>query len=196
MTQKTRPRQPRSGSRRSTLRSWSGLASLFTLINLIENLWRELKVRAAKRQPWNRNDLERICKEKWGKIPPEMCANLVANYKKCLTSVIVNKGFCHQVLSHVLQRGQILISLIKMQINLYFFEMHFSRFFCCCYSVSHCSNEPTIKIIDWSFIFQWANVQNQQGVKCFFPTVYIYIYIYMYVYMYVCMYVWNDDIKH
>ncbi len=50
------------------------------------------KVRVAKRQP-NLNDLERICKEEWGKIPPEMCANLVANYKKRLTSVIANKGF-------------------------------------------------------------------------------------------------------
>ncbi len=59
----------------------------------IENLWRELKVRVAKRQPRNLNDLERICKEEWDKIPPEMCANLVANYKKCLTSVIANKGF-------------------------------------------------------------------------------------------------------
>ncbi len=59
----------------------------------IENLWRELKVRVAKRQPWNLNDLERICKEEWDKIPPEMCANLVANYKKRLTSAIANKGF-------------------------------------------------------------------------------------------------------
>ncbi len=50
------------------------------------------KVRVAKRQP-NLNDLERICKEEWGKIPPEMYANLVANYKKRLTSVIANKGF-------------------------------------------------------------------------------------------------------
>ncbi len=32
MTQNTWPRQQRSGSRRSTLRSWSGLASLQTLI--------------------------------------------------------------------------------------------------------------------------------------------------------------------
>ncbi len=54
-------------------------------LNPIENLWRELKVR-AKRQPRNLNDLERICKEEWDKIPPEMCANLVANYKKRLTS--------------------------------------------------------------------------------------------------------------
>ncbi len=62
-------------------------------LNPIENLWRELKVRVAKRQPQNLNDLERICKEEWDKIPPEMCANLVANYKKRLTSVIANKGF-------------------------------------------------------------------------------------------------------
>ncbi len=32
-------------------------------LNTIENLWRELKVRVAKRQPRNLNDLERICKE-------------------------------------------------------------------------------------------------------------------------------------
>ncbi len=61
--------------------------------DLIENLWRELKVRVAKRQPRNLNELERICKEEWDRIPPEMCANLVANYKKRLTSVIANKGF-------------------------------------------------------------------------------------------------------
>ncbi len=54
-------------------------------LNPIENLWRELKVRVAKRQPQNLNDLKRICKEEWDKIPPEMCANL--------TSVIANKGF-------------------------------------------------------------------------------------------------------
>ncbi len=41
----------------------------------------------------NLNDLERICKEEWDKISPEMCANQVANYKKRLTSVIANKGF-------------------------------------------------------------------------------------------------------
>ncbi len=32
-------------------------------LNPIENLWRKLKVRVAKRQPRNLNDLERICKE-------------------------------------------------------------------------------------------------------------------------------------
>ncbi len=60
-------------------------------LNPKKYLWRELKVRVAKRQPRILNDLERICKEEWDKIPPEMCANLVANYKKRLNSVITNK---------------------------------------------------------------------------------------------------------
>ncbi len=88
MTQNTRPRQQRSGSRRSTLRP-----SQSPDLHPIENLWRELKVRVTNRQPRNLNDLERICKEEWDKVPPEMWANLVTNYKKCLTSVIANKGF-------------------------------------------------------------------------------------------------------
>ncbi len=94
-------------------------------LNPIENLWSELKVRVAKHQTRNLNDLERICKEEWDKIPPELCANLVANYKKRLTSVIANDGFCHKVLSHVLRRGQILFdSICKSIYN--FFEMCFS----------------------------------------------------------------------
>ncbi len=48
------------------------------------------------------------------------------------------QGFCHQVLSHVLRRGQILIVTYLL------------------------------KIIDLSFLCQWANVQNQQGIKYFF----------------------------
>ncbi len=32
-------------------------------LNPIENLWRELKVRVAKRQHQNLNDLEKICKK-------------------------------------------------------------------------------------------------------------------------------------
>ncbi len=88
-------------------------------LNPIENLRRELKVRVAKRQPRNLNGLERICKEEWEKIPPEMCANLVANYKKLDSDLCdCQQGFYHQVLSHVLWRGQLLIWLIKMQINL------------------------------------------------------------------------------
>ncbi len=56
-----------------------------------------LKKKHIKVLEWpNLNDLERICKEEWDKIPPEMCANLVANYKKRLPSVIANKSFANK----------------------------------------------------------------------------------------------------
>ncbi len=63
-------------------------------LNPIENLWRELKLRVSQRQPRNLTDLEKICVEEWAKIPPAVCANLVKNYRKRLTSVIANKGYC------------------------------------------------------------------------------------------------------
>lgn len=62
-------------------------------LNPIENLWRELKLRVSKRQPQNLQNLEMICKEEWTKITPDVCANLVSNYKKRLTAVLANKGF-------------------------------------------------------------------------------------------------------
>ncbi len=126
MTQNTRPRQQRSGSRRSTLRSWSGLASLQTFIPW--NIW-ELKVRVAKRQPRNLNDLERICKEEWDKIPPEMCANLVANYKKHLTSVIANKGFATNYQVIFCEGVKYLFYSLKCNSIYNFLEMRLSRFF-------------------------------------------------------------------
>lgn len=62
-------------------------------LNPIENLWRELKVQVAKRQPKNLKDLELICKEEWAKIPASTCANLIKDYRKRLLSVIENKGY-------------------------------------------------------------------------------------------------------
>ncbi|KAJ4940544.1 hypothetical protein JOQ06_026841, partial [Pogonophryne albipinna] len=38
-------------------------------LNPIENLWRELKVRVAQRQPQNITALKEICMEEWAKIP-------------------------------------------------------------------------------------------------------------------------------
>ena len=63
-------------------------------LNPIENLWRELKVRIAQRQPRNLKDLEKVCMEEWAKIPAPVCANLVKNYRKHMISVIANKCFC------------------------------------------------------------------------------------------------------
>ncbi|KAI3367358.1 hypothetical protein L3Q82_026167 [Scortum barcoo] len=85
MIPNTPPGQRRSGFIRSISRSWSGLA--------IENLWRELKVCVAQRQPQNITALEEICMEEWAKIPATVCENLVKTYRKRLTSVIANKGY-------------------------------------------------------------------------------------------------------
>ncbi|KAK3574559.1 hypothetical protein QTP86_010173 [Hemibagrus guttatus] len=38
-------------------------------LNLIENLWRELKIHVAQRQPQNITALEEICMEEWAKLP-------------------------------------------------------------------------------------------------------------------------------
>ncbi|KAK3556744.1 hypothetical protein QTP70_015910 [Hemibagrus guttatus] len=59
-------------------------------LNPIENLWRELKIRVAQRQPQNITALEEICMEEWAAT---VCKNLVATYRKRLTSVIANKGY-------------------------------------------------------------------------------------------------------
>ncbi len=72
-------------------------------LNPIENLWRELKVRVAKRQPPNLNDLERICKgveqnPSWDVCKPGGQLQETSDLCDC------QQGFCHQVLSHVLRR--------------------------------------------------------------------------------------------
>ena len=84
--------------------------------NPIENLLRELKLRVAKRHPRNLKDLERICKEEWTKIHPKICANLLKNYNKRLTSVLANKGSPPSIKSYC-SMDQILISCQNMIIN-------------------------------------------------------------------------------
>ncbi len=69
-------------------------------LNPIENLWRELKLRVAQRQPQNLKDLEKTCMDEWARIPAAVCTNLVQNYRKRLTSVIVNR-FLYQILSSI-----------------------------------------------------------------------------------------------
>ncbi len=63
-------------------------------LNPKENLWRELKLCVAQRQPQNLKDLE-----EWAKIPAAVCANLVKNYRKLLTSLICKQRFLYQMLN-------------------------------------------------------------------------------------------------
>ncbi len=86
MTQNTRPRKHRSvSSKHIKVLEWP---SQSPDLHPIEHLWRELKIR----QPRNLNDLERICKEEWDKIPPEMCANLWPTTRNT-RPLIANKAF-------------------------------------------------------------------------------------------------------
>ncbi|KAK3549867.1 hypothetical protein QTP86_015489 [Hemibagrus guttatus] len=58
-------------------------------LNLIENLWRELKIRVMARRPSNLKELELFAKDEWARIPVKTCKELVSN----LIAVIANKGF-------------------------------------------------------------------------------------------------------
>ena len=84
--------------------------------NPIESLWRELKVCVAQRQPQNITALEEICMEEWATIPATVCANLAKTYRKCLTSVIANRGYVTKVLSWTFVIDQILIFHHNLQI--------------------------------------------------------------------------------
>ena len=127
--------------------------------------------------PWNlgreppslRQDIEnatlRIWRgfaEEWTKIPPEMCVNLVTNYKKRLTSVLANKGYSTKYEVMFCQGIKYLFPAIK------------------CKSIHNCykiQNRPTITIIDHAFLCKWANLRNRQGFKYLFSPLYIHIYL-------------------
>ncbi|KAK3531115.1 hypothetical protein QTP70_011062 [Hemibagrus guttatus] len=63
-------------------------------LNPIENLWRELKIRVAQRQPQNITALEEICMEEWAKLPG-------TSYDKCFLgsseTADANRVFCGQL---------------------------------------------------------------------------------------------------
>ncbi len=84
----------------------------------------------------------------WDKIPPEMCANLVANYKKRLTSVIANKGFATKYQVMFCEGVKYIFHSLKSKSIYNFLKAFFWEFFFFCYSVCHCSNIPTIKMRD------------------------------------------------
>ncbi len=81
-------------------------------LNPIDNLWRELKVCVAQRQPQNITALEEICMEEWAKIPATVCENLVKTYRKRLTSVIANKGYITKYWDEILLLTKYLFSTI------------------------------------------------------------------------------------
>ena len=49
-------------------------------LNLIDNLWAELKKRVRTRRPTNLTQLHQLCQEEWAKIHPTYCGKLVEGY--------------------------------------------------------------------------------------------------------------------
>uniref|UniRef100_A0A669E9Q2 Tc1-like transposase DDE domain-containing protein n=1 Tax=Oreochromis niloticus TaxID=8128 RepID=A0A669E9Q2_ORENI len=60
-------------------------------LNLIENLWQDLKTAVHKRCPSNLTELELFCKEEWARISVSRCAELVETDPKRLAAVIAAK---------------------------------------------------------------------------------------------------------
>ncbi len=140
-------------------------------LNPIENLWRELKVRVAQRQPQNITALEEICMEEWAKIPATVCENLVKTYRKHLTSVIANKGYITKYLRLHFVIDQILIFHHNLQINyLKILQCDFLDFIF--YFVSHSWGIPMMKITGLSHLFKWENLHNWWLTKYFFAPLY------------------------
>ena len=82
-------------------------------LNPIENLWRELKLRGAKRQPRNLKDLERICKEEWTQNPSQDLCKPAEKLQQ--TSDLCA---CQQRFKSYCSMDQILISCENIIINI------------------------------------------------------------------------------
>ncbi len=63
-------------------------------LNIIENLWCDLKQAVHARKPSNLTELEMFCKEEWSKIPSARIQTLIGSYRKRLEAVISAKGGC------------------------------------------------------------------------------------------------------
>lgn len=61
-------------------------------LNIIENLWDDLKQAVHARNPSNITELQRFCQEEWAKIPSSRIQTLIGGYRKRLQAVIFAKG--------------------------------------------------------------------------------------------------------
>lgn len=61
-------------------------------LNIIENVWNDLKRAVHARNPSNLTQLEAFCMEEWSKIPQTRIQGLLSGYRKRLEAVISAKG--------------------------------------------------------------------------------------------------------
>ena len=60
--------------------------------NCIENVWRIFKIKVAARKPQTIQDLAKVMKQEWKKLPVELAANLVESMQRRLHAVIAADG--------------------------------------------------------------------------------------------------------
>ncbi|KAK3549753.1 hypothetical protein QTP86_007766 [Hemibagrus guttatus] len=77
-------------------------------LNPIENLWRELKIRVAQRQPQNITALEEICMEEWAKLPATWIKVNTdqKHYYKAMMRAIIYKWRKHGTVENLPRRGR------------------------------------------------------------------------------------------
>ena len=92
MTLSTQPRQCRSGFGTSDLINVLEWHSQSLDLNLIEHLWRDLKIAVQRRSSSKMTELERICRKERENLPKYRCDKLVALYPRRLEAVIAAKG--------------------------------------------------------------------------------------------------------
>ncbi|CDQ91518.1 unnamed protein product [Oncorhynchus mykiss] len=90
MTQNTEVNQQLNGFNRRKYAFWSGPVRVLTSTRL-RCFGMTLRV-VHTVHPKNIAELKQFCKEEWSKIPPDRCAGLICNYRKCLVEVIAAKG--------------------------------------------------------------------------------------------------------
>ncbi|KAK3525905.1 hypothetical protein QTP70_010959 [Hemibagrus guttatus] len=90
-------------------------------LNPIENLWRELKIRVAQRQPQNITALEEICMEEWAKLP--------ATQEPSPVEARVYYGrLCQQLLLEPLRRPRLHQFLSLTPLSIFASNLAFSTF--------------------------------------------------------------------
>ncbi len=138
-------------------------------LNPIENLWRELKVRVAPRQPQNITDLKEICMEEWALNTSNSVWKPCEDLQKLFDLCHCKQRVYNKLLRWNFVIDQILIFHHNLQINsLKILQCDFLDFFS--YFVSHSWGLPMMKITGLSHLFKWENLNTIGGwLNTFLP---------------------------
>jgi hypothetical protein len=105
-----------------TMHEWLRDKSLNVPEPGLEHLWRDQKIGGQHCAPSKLTELERICREKWEKLPKYRCAKLVASYPRRLEAIIADKGASTKGLNtyvNLIFQFFILIKLANISISLF-----------------------------------------------------------------------------